>query len=122
LGDDALSTAGGYSFDPQFGYMTSLSQQHRHRHAGLRDADLRRAITNRISAVIQAVSSWPTVRACTAGPRRDRLSTNCPTKVTLGASEEDIGKTLVVARPGSRSGVRGAQPARSRSHGALTTG
>ncbi len=98
--DDALSTAGEYAFDPQFGYLTSCPTN---TGTGMRASAMLHlpalTITNRISAVIQAVSKLGLTVRGLYGEGSDARGClyQLSNQVTLGRSEEDIVKTLVVA-------------------------
>lgn len=98
--DDALSTAGKYAFDPQFGYLTSCPTN---TGTGMRASAMLHlpalTITNRISAVIQAISKLGLTVRGLYGEGSDARGClyQLSNQVTLGRSEEDIVKTLVAA-------------------------
>ena len=98
--DDVLSAAGKYAFDPQFGYLTSCPTN---TGTGMRASAMLHlpalTITNRISAVIQAVSKLGLTVRGLYGEGSDARGClyQLSNQVTLGRSEEDIVKTLVAA-------------------------
>jgi protein arginine kinase len=98
--DDALAAAGKYAFDPQFGYLTSCPTN---TGTGMRASAMLHlpalTISNRISAVIQAVSKLGlTVRGLYGeGSEARGCLYQLSNQVTLGRTEEDIIKILVAA-------------------------
>jgi len=98
--DDALSTAGKYAFDRQFGYLTSCPTN---TGTGMRASAMLHlpalTITNRISAVIQAISKLGLTVRGLYGEGSDARGClyQLSNQVTLGRTEEDIVKTLVAA-------------------------
>lgn len=98
--DGALSDAGSYAFDPQFGYLTSCPTN---TGTGMRASAMLHlpalTITNRISAVIQAISKLGLTVRGLYGEGSDARGClyQLSNQVTLGRTEEDIVKTLVAA-------------------------
>ena len=98
--DDALSTAGKYAYDPQFGYLTTCPTN---TGTGMRASAMLHlpalTVTNRISAVIQAISKLGLTVRGLYGEGSDARGClyQLSNQVTLGRTEEDIIKTLVAA-------------------------
>jgi protein arginine kinase len=98
--DDALATSGPYAFDPQFGFLTSCPTN---TGTGMRASAMLHlpalTITNRISAVVQAISKLGLTVRGLYGEGSDARGClyQLSNQVTLGRSEEDIVKTLVAA-------------------------
>ncbi len=98
--DDALSASGKYAYDPQFGYLTTCPTN---TGTGMRASAMLHlpalTITNRISAVIQAISKLGLTVRGLYGEGSDARGClyQLSNQVTLGRTEEDIIKTLVAA-------------------------
>ncbi len=98
--DDVLSAAGKYAFDRQFGFLTSCPTN---TGTGMRASAMLHlpalTITNRISAVIQAISKLGLTVRGLYGEGSDARGClyQLSNQITLGRSEEDIVKTLVAA-------------------------
>ncbi len=98
--DDALSTSGKYAYDPQFGYLTTCPTN---TGTGMRASAMLHlpalTVTNRISAVIQAISKLGLTVRGLYGEGSDARGClyQLSNQVTLGRTEEDIIKTLVAA-------------------------